>query len=140
MQARRARLPVRGPPPLRSSELCRRRSARADRIRDLVWGAGLVTTSDMLVGLTESELRYLDDYRRLVIEYGRSRGVDLSEDPQPPKTLLVTVEVARGVGAVDTSRGTVVLKAGTRHLMPRRDAEVLVRSGHLRLVPGRDNF
>ena len=99
-----------------------------------------MTTSDMLVGLSESERSYLADYRTLVLEYGRSRGVDLAEDLQPPKTLLVTVEVMRDVGAVETSRGTIVFKAGTRHRMARRDAEVLVRSGHLRLLPGRDNF
>jgi hypothetical protein len=129
------------------------RSRRAERIRDMLWGSGMVVVDVMKTGLSDSELAFMDQYRALVTDFGRSHGVELSEvrdrpdtfDPRlqqllPPKNLLVVVEVVREVGHVETSRGRVLLKPGVRHALPRRDVEILIRSGHLRPIKARNNF
>lgn len=50
-------------------------------IRSLLWGAGFATVPQMKAGLSPPEQCYMDDYIKLVTEYGRACGVHLHEVP-----------------------------------------------------------
>jgi hypothetical protein len=106
----------------------------------------------MKAGLSPSEQCYMDEYSKLVTEYGRACGVRLYEVPlcvcaswvifagaqneKPVKSHRsdVLVEVLKDAGIVQTSRGSILLKTGTRVTLPRHDVQVLIRSGHVRIV------
>ena len=106
----------------------------------------------MKAGLSPSEQCYMDDYSKLVTEYGRACGVHLYEVPpfvcaplgdfcwcqneKPVKShrSVVLVEVLKDAGIVQTSRGSILLRTGTRVTLPRHDVQVLIRSGHVRVV------
>jgi hypothetical protein len=107
---------------------------RMKRIAGLVLDSGLVGSEDMKRNMTDLEGRFADDYRKLVIDYGRTTGVALGESLVPPKLLLLNVEILKDLGRVETSRGPVTMRAGARMCLRRPDIEPLVRNGSVRVV------
>eukprot|EP00656_Telonema_subtile_P018981 TRINITY_DN20312_c0_g1_i1.p1 TRINITY_DN20312_c0_g1~~TRINITY_DN20312_c0_g1_i1.p1 ORF type:complete len:198 (+),score=34.10 TRINITY_DN20312_c0_g1_i1:176-769(+) len=107
---------------------------RLQQIRELLWGAGMVLTSEMKTNLSPPEEHFIHEYQMLVTEYKRSSGVNLSEDLLPPKDVLILVESDEDLGSIETSRGAITFKPGTRQYLPRVDAEHLIRMGKVRPV------
>ena len=53
------------------------------------------------------------------------------QDMLPPRDADVSVRVIKDYGDTVLSIGSVFLAAGSVHLLPRDEAEPLIRSGHL---------
>lgn len=59
----------------------------------------------------------------------------VAQDMAPPKQFMVVVRATRDCGMIMTSRGPREIRMGETHLMPRADAEALIRQGALVDVP-----
>lgn len=53
------------------------------------------------------------------------------QDMLPPRDADVSVRVIKDFGDTMLSVGSVLLTAGSVHLLPREEAEPLIRSGHM---------
>ena len=49
----------------------------------------------------------------------------------PPRDLNISVRVLKDYGTIETSVGSVVMAQGVVHLLPRTEAEPLIRQGVL---------
>jgi len=107
---------------------------RLNQIRELLWGAGMVLTNEMKTNLSPPEENFISEYQQLITEFKRSSGVNLSEDLLPPKDVLILVESDGDLGSIETSRGAIIFRPGTRQYLPRVDAEHLIRMGKVRPV------
>ena len=104
---------------------------RMTTMKRLRWELGPLLPEDIRTNLSHQENTFLADYDKLVTEYKVTSGVDLTADLTPPKDLLVQVRVLRDCGEVMIEGGSVSLEKGTKHSLPRRDIEHLVRQGYL---------
>lgn len=53
------------------------------------------------------------------------------QDMLPPRDADISVKVIKDFGDTILSIGSVFLKAGSVHLLPREEAEPLIRSGYM---------
>ena len=66
--------------------------------------------------------------------YGSLQCVLIVQDQTPPKDPSIEVRVLKNYGEVFLSLGRANLKKGTVHLLPRTEAEPLIREGVLESV------
>jgi GINS complex subunit 1 len=104
---------------------------RANTIKKLRWDLGPLFPSDVQANLSHREASFLADYDKLITEYNKASGVDVTADLVPPKDLLIQVRVLKDCGEIMTETGAVTLEKGTTHSLRRRDIEQLVRQGYL---------
>ena len=116
---------------------------RLTRVKALWWGtAGVLTAEDggsaaaeMREGMAPHELRFFDAYNGLIAAYSERAGVEVSQDPTPPRSVWVVVQVLRTVEPILGSDGNPIrLTAGSRKRMKRVDAENLLRQHIVRLA------
>ncbi|KAJ8904446.1 hypothetical protein NDN08_000964 [Rhodosorus marinus] len=107
---------------------------RLERMRRMRWEYSSINFAELSNNLSMHERDYLSKYNRLLGEYCESVGLDLTAELQPPKDLYIEVRVLKDCGSILTDSGTVNLKSGTAHFLPRVDVEHLVRQGALEHV------
>jgi GINS complex subunit 1 len=104
---------------------------RAATIKKLRWDLGPLFPSDIQTNLSHREASFLADYDKLLTDYNKATGVDVTADLVPPKDLLIQVRVLKDCGEIMTETGAITLEKGTTHSLRRRDIEQLVRQGYL---------
>jgi hypothetical protein len=72
-----------------------------------------------------------EGYDNLLHSYMESSGFNLGQDLIPPKLAYLQVRVVREYGSYATESGNVTLTLNSVHLLARRDAELLIKTGYL---------
>ncbi|KAK9906856.1 hypothetical protein WJX75_009228 [Coccomyxa subellipsoidea] len=106
---------------------------RMDRIKRLRWQQRSLS-EDTKQNLSQAEIEWFNTYSQLLSGYMRRDtgvGMDLTLDESPPKDPDMYVRVLRDYGEVAFSMGSVVLKKGSTHFLPRAEADPLIREGVL---------
>ncbi|EIE24345.1 GINS complex, Psf1 component, partial [Coccomyxa subellipsoidea C-169] len=106
---------------------------RMDRIKRLRWQQRSLP-EDIKQNLSQAEIEWFNTYSQLLSGYMRKDtgiGMDLTLDESPPKDPDMYVRVLRDYGEVAFSMGSVVLKKGSTHFLPRAEADPLIREGVL---------
>jgi hypothetical protein len=71
------------------------------------------------------------EYDGLLHDYMTASGFTLGQDLLPPKAAYLQVRVVREYGSHATESGSVMLTLNSVHLLARRDAELLIKTGVL---------
>lgn len=108
------------------------RSRHLMRLRWHLGRSGLPTEYRQLMSTSESA--YFSDYDKVITDYGRTVGLDLSASIEPPNSLYVEVRVLMDRGDVQLESGSVVLHPGMTHFLMRSEVEHLIRQGVLEQV------
>ena len=108
---------------------------RMGKIREMRLETGPLIPSrvkhDTLSGL---ENDYFIQYSKLLNKYMDGVSMDLSQNMDPPKELLIQVRVLENFGEVMTENGPIVMVKGATHFIRRTDVEHLIRQGILEHV------
>jgi GINS complex subunit 1 len=113
---------------------------RLNLARELRWTRGGAPPAAR-AALSPGEAEFARGYARLLGGYCRSRelggvGLDLTADAAPPADPFVQVRVLRDYGEAAFSCGSVKLRRGQSHWLPRDEAHPLVQDGVLECVGG----
>ena len=68
-------------------------------------------------------------HNRINMEWLRGVWLHCLQDELPPTDVDIVVKVLEDFGVIQLSNGMFNLMAGTSHLLPRQDAERLIREG-----------
>lgn len=109
---------------------------RMTKIRDYRWEVGSVLPPDFKLCLCEQEVQWFNRYNRSLATYmrkiGGSRGLDLTQHMQPPKSLYIEVRCLEDYGEFETEDGVVIqLKLNSQHYLLRSQCEHLIKQGIL---------
>lgn len=111
---------------------------RLIKIRDYRWTVGSVLPPDAKLNLCEQEIQWFSRYNRSLATYMRSigeRGLDLTLNTQPPKSLYIEVRSLEDYGEFEMEDGlTVQLKKNSQHYLLRSQCEHLIKQGILEHV------
>lgn len=102
------------------------------------WEFGSILPAEIKANLSPSETAWFTKYSGLLAKYMRSigsEGINLAVDLKPPKNLFAEVLCLVDFGNYELSDGTVlVLKKNSRHYLPRKECEELIRQGVLQHI------
>ena len=109
---------------------------RMTKICDYRWEVGSVLPPDFKLCLCEQEVQWFNRYNRSLATYmrkiGGSRGLDLTQHMQPPKSLYIEVRCLEDYGEFETEDGVVIqLKLNSQHYLLRSQCEHLIKQGIL---------
>lgn len=109
---------------------------RMSKIHDYRWQVGSVLPPDFKLSLSEQEVQWFNSYNRSLAMYmrriGGSRGLDLTQYMQPPKSLYIEVRCLEDYGEFETEDGVVIqLKLNSQHYLLRSQCEHLIKQGIL---------
>lgn len=107
---------------------------RIEKLKELYWNTGRILPNNTEELLSLSEKEFFNSYSSLCIEYCNNSGLDLYQDLEPPKLLLIKVRVLKEYGAINTDAGQINLTLNSTHLMKRIEAEKLIRQGILKQI------
>eukprot|EP01035_Chromulina_nebulosa_P037766 gene37766-50980_t len=103
---------------------------RLEKIRKLRWETGAVLPDRIkqdTLSLREND--YFINYNTILSDYFSNIGMDLTNDLEPPKELLIEIRVLKSCGELMTEGGPIRLDVGSTHFLRRVDVEQLVRQG-----------
>ncbi|CAG0904851.1 unnamed protein product [Cyprideis torosa] len=116
-------------------------TTRLSLIRRHRWEfASSILPEDIRANLCEPETKWLQNYSRSLAQYmasiGGASGLDLTQDLQPPKSVFVEVRCVQEYGEyqLESTGDMVLLRRNSTHLLPRGEAEPLIRQGILEHV------
>ena len=101
----------------------------------VVWESGKAMPAHIAENLSQSELKYYDNYVEAIDAYNKDyasfcQGLDLTVDLTPPKELFIEVRVKKDYGKVLLPEsGEVHLQKGTTHLLRRSEVDGLIKKG-----------
>ena len=106
--------------------------ARLEVVEELHWQTGNpVVEREFVQRLNEHEIDHYREYVELLSDTSKAFDLDLLQDVEPPKDLVVEVRALQDFGDVMTEFGSVKLSKNSTHFMRRADAEGLIRQGVL---------
>jgi hypothetical protein len=107
---------------------------RCDRVDLLVWQSGPVVPPSLKARLSSEEADYHKGYAGLLHAYMKAEDADgLMSDYSPPRSDTVSVKALVDCGEVASSKGgSRRIRAGEMSIMPRVDAEPLIRKGWMK--------
>lgn len=95
---------------------------------------GPTLSADVKEALTEPEVRWFNNYSKLLTSYMMSfpTGINLTTDIKPPKSLFIEVKCLSNHGKLELESGEVILlQKDSIHYLPRSECEQLIRQGIL---------
>lgn len=108
---------------------------RVNKLRAMRWQFGAVLPDDIRMNMCEPEQQFFSSYSKLLAQYMKSVGTDITTDLCPPKSLFIEVRVKQDYGELETPDGDIILlKAGSHHNLPRDLCEQLIVQGVLEHV------
>ena len=115
-------------------------TARLAMLRRYRWEFGSILPPDVRANVSELEAKWLNNYSRNLASYmgsiGNGAGLDLTQDIQPPKSVYVEVRCLQEYGEyeLEATGDLIALKKNSTHLLPRAEAEPLIRRGILQHI------
>uniref|UniRef100_A0A7S1C9Q6 GINS subunit domain-containing protein n=1 Tax=Bicosoecida sp. CB-2014 TaxID=1486930 RepID=A0A7S1C9Q6_9STRA len=106
--------------------------ARLEKIQAMRWETGAMIPPHCKRQMSAKEVDFAHQYDKLVTAYVRDVKIDITADLEPPKDLLVEVQVLKDCGEIWTDSGPVTLDKHSRHFLRRSDVEHLIRQGMVR--------
>ncbi|EDV95514.1 DNA replication complex GINS protein PSF1 [Drosophila grimshawi] len=112
---------------------------RMQRIKAMRWEFGPIIPSDIKQALCEPEVQFFNNYSKSLAAYMRSigdgKGIDLTGNLRPPKSLYIEVRCLENYGKFELDDGEIIhLKKNSQHYLPRAQVEPLVRQGVLQHI------
>lgn len=105
---------------------------RLSKLRRLRWEVGPILPESIAAAkLSESEKNYFRYYSDILADYCDAVDIDLFQDLEPPKELLIEVRVIQDCGEIMTDNGPVNLTKGTTHYLRRTQIEDFIRQGRI---------
>lgn len=103
------------------------------------WQFGPVIPAEIKSSFCEPEIQWFNSYSKILSDYMRSigdgKGISLTEDMRPPKSLFVEVRCLVDYGKFELEDGeTILLKKNSQHYLPRIQCEPLIRQGILQHI------
>lgn len=112
---------------------------RLMKIKAMRWQFGPVVPAEIKSSFCEPEIQWFNSYSKSLSDYMRSigdgKGISLTEDMRPPKSLFVQVRCLVDYGKFELEDGeTILLKKNSQHYLPRIQCEPLIRQGILQHI------
>lgn len=109
------------------------------KIKAMRWQFGPVVPAEIKSSFCEPEIQWFNSYSKSLSDYMRSigdgKGISLTEDMRPPKSLFVQVRCLVDYGKFELEDGeTILLKKNSQHYLPRIQCEPLIRQGILQHI------
>ena len=112
--------------------LCAYHRYRADVLEDHRWEKGPILSEFARKKIDVHEELYFKNYSKLINDYIKDIGVDITSNLSPPKELNQEVAIMTDIGDVQTANGgSVNLLRNTRQFVNVNDVETLLRNGQV---------
>eukprot|EP01080_Neovahlkampfia_damariscottae_P011902 gene11902-5308_t len=106
---------------------------RLINLRKMRWEIGQIPEY-YLENCSESEIKYVEKYDKLLSKYSRNVGINISHDMDPPKDIFLEIRATKDIGKFETENGTLNISKNLVYYLKRKDAENLIKQGFAKLI------